>query len=117
MNDTSVRISKIEISGFKNTQYGQIEMPSAIEKNFFSSSADILGIYGQNGSGKTAVIEAMALLQILLTGKSLPKEAGHYISEDMDSLKISVTFMMQTPDKASLAEYSVILGKLPEGEI
>lgn len=117
MNDTSVRISKIEISRFKNTQYGQIELPSAIEKNFFSSSADILGIYGQNGSGKTAVIEAMALLQILLTGKSLPKETGHYISEDMNSLKISVTFMIQTPDKASLAEYSVILGKLPEGEI
>ena len=62
MNETSVRISKIVISGIKNTQYGQIEMPSAIEKDYFSLSADILGIYGQNGSGKTAVVEAMALL-------------------------------------------------------
>jgi AAA15 family ATPase/GTPase len=117
MNETSVRISKIEISGFKNTQYGQIEMPSAIEKDYFSSSADILGIYGQNGSGKTAVVEAMALLQILLTGKSLPKETGHFISEDMDSLKIGVTFMIQTAHKSATIDYTVILGKLPDREI
>lgn len=117
MNETSVRISKIEISGFKNTQYGQIEMPSAIEKNYFSSSADILGIYGQNGSGKTAVVEAMALLQILLTGKSLPKETGHFIAEDMDSLKISVTFMIETEQKSATIDYTVVIEKLPDREI
>lgn len=107
MNDTAVRISEIEISGFKNTQYGRIEMPSSIDKNHFSNTADILGIYGQNGSGKTAIIEAMSVIQMLLTGNSLPKETSHYISEDKDSCTIRVKFMVQSPEKAALAEYTV----------
>ncbi len=114
MNDTTVRISEIEISGFKNTQYGHIEMPSAIEKDYFSSTADILGIYGQNGSGKTAVIEAMSIIQMLLTGKSLPRETSHYISEDMDSCKIRVKFMVQSTSKTAMADYTVQFQKTPD---
>lgn len=33
---TMVRISEIELKGFKNTQYGRIIMPSAGNKDFFS---------------------------------------------------------------------------------
>ncbi len=32
---TMVRISEIELKGFKNTQYGRIIMPSAGNKDFF----------------------------------------------------------------------------------
>lgn len=117
MNDTTVRISEIEISGFKNTQYGHIEMPSAIEKNYFSTTADILGIYGQNGSGKTAVVEAMSVIQMLLTGKSLPRETSHYITEDRDSCKIRVKFMIQSPSKTSMADYTVQFQRTPERDL
>lgn len=114
MNHTTVRIIEIELSGFKNTHYGHIEMPSAIEKNYVSTTADILGIYGQNGSGKTAVVEAMSVIQMLLTGKSLPRETGHYITEDHDSCNIRVKFMIQTPTKSAMADYTVQFQKTPD---
>ncbi len=117
MNETTVRISEIELFGFKNTQYGRIEMPSAIEKNYGSSTADILGIYGQNGSGKTAVVEAMSVIQFLLTGKSLPRETGHYITEDRDFCRIHVKFIIQSPQKTAMADYTVQFQKTPDRDL
>ena len=117
MNETTVRISEIELFGFKNTQYGRIEMPSAIEKNYGSSTADILGIYGQNGSGKTAVVEAMSVIQLLLTGKSLPRETSHYITEDRDFCRIHVKFIIQSPQKTAMADYTVQVQKTPDRDL
>ncbi|MDR1770656.1 MAG: ATP-binding protein [Hungatella sp.] len=113
---TMVRISEIELKGFKNTQYGRIVMPSAGNKDFFSKTADILGIYGQNGSGKTAVIEAMELVQTLLTGRPLSKEAVHYISKDAETCTITVKFIIQTDSKKAMAEYSVQLKRITKSE-
>ena len=113
---TMVRISEIELKGFKNTQYGRIIMPSAGNKDFFSKTADILGIYGQNGSGKTAVIEAMELVQTLLTGRPLSKEAVHYISKDAETCTITVKFIIQTDSKKAMAEYSVQLKRISKSE-
>ncbi|MDR0923763.1 MAG: ATP-binding protein [Hungatella sp.] len=113
---TMVRISEIELKGFKNTQYGRIIMPSAGNKDFFSKTADILGIYGQNGSGKTAVIEAMEFVQTLLTGRPLSKEAVHYISKDAETCTITVKFIIQADSKKAMAEYSVQLKRISKSE-
>ena len=67
-----VRILEIELNNFKNVKNGVIQMPSEQEEKYFEYSSDIVGIYGQNGSGKTAVIQAMAFIQRLLMGESLP---------------------------------------------
>lgn len=113
MSQTIVRISEIKLEGFKNIQLGYVVMPSTQNKNYFSNSADILGIYGQNGSGKTAVIEAMKFIQILLTGQSLPQETVHYISKGTDTCSISIKFIIQNENQKVLAEYSVQLKKTP----
>ncbi|MFV0239408.1 MAG: AAA family ATPase [Lacrimispora sphenoides] len=113
---TTVRISEIELKGFKNTQYGRIIMPSAGIKDYFSKTADILGIYGQNGSGKTAVIEAMEFVQTLLTGRPLSREVVHYISKDMETCTITVKFIIQTVSKKTMAEYSVQLKRISKSE-
>ena len=55
MTNAVVRISEIELKGFKNIQHGLIQMPSLVEKEYFQDNSEILGIYGQNGSGKTAI--------------------------------------------------------------
>jgi len=106
MPEAIVRISEIQLTDLKNTYYGKIEMPAYAEKNYFSEKADLLGIYGQNGSGKTAVIEAMDLIQMLLAGKSLPEDTVHYISEESGSCSITVKFLIRFPDKSILAEYT-----------
>lgn len=117
MNETIVRISEIELNGFKNTGFGRIEMPSTIDKNYFSYSADILGIYGQNGSGKTSVIEAMSFIQMLLTGNSLPLETIHYLSKEEGCCRIFVKFIIASPAKTAMAEYSVQFSLTEENEL
>lgn len=67
--NTYIRISSITIDNFKSVVHGVLQLENTRAK----SDASILGIYGQNGSGKTAVINALAVLQTLLTGNSLSK--------------------------------------------
>ncbi len=112
MKDFLVRISSIELKGFKNTEYGLLEMPSVINGGLFSKKSDILGIYGQNGSGKTAVIEAMAIIQKLLMGGALPEETVQYISKEMNSCSILVSFAISSHGDQSKAEYSVVLNRI-----
>ena len=61
----TVRIQKVVLENFKSVEYGEMEM--ACGKKFvpYDTQSDILGIYGQNGSGKTSMIEALAILEYL----------------------------------------------------
>lgn len=64
-----IRLSYVELFDFKNTEYGIIEFPTAgIDPRDLDPGADIIGIYGQNGSGKTSVVDALAILKALLSG-------------------------------------------------
>lgn len=107
--DTLIRICQIELSGFKNTRFGRIVMPAAFSGELFSRRSDILGIYGQNGSGKTAVIEAMDLIRTLLSGESLEDTVVHYIAEDEPSCTIEVKFSLESEVFQALAGYCVTL--------
>ena len=92
MLDSLVRICEIRLTGFKNTTCGVVQMPSELNEAYFMRHADVLGIYGQNGSGKTAVIEAMDFIQRLLMGKPLPADAVEYIGKNQGHCSIEVTF-------------------------
>ena len=57
-----IKLKSVELKNFKNVKYGKIEFKE--EKHSRSSGnmfkiANILGIYGQNGSGKTSVINGL----------------------------------------------------------
>ena len=66
MKNVITRLNNVEIHNFKNVSYGTFSMPLANADLNDEFHADILGIYGQNGSGKTSVIEATSVLQSLL---------------------------------------------------
>lgn len=74
MKDAVVRIEGIEIENFKNVRFGSIRFDS--NKNYKSS---ILGLYGQNGSGKTALIDAIELLKLCLSGKTIPVSFADHV--------------------------------------
>lgn len=116
MKDAFVRLCEIKLEGFKNTQYGLVQMPSAIVGSYFSQMSDILGIYGQNGSGKTAVIEAMNFIQRLLMGRPLPEDTVHFISKELNRCAITVTFAISTQGKEAKAEYTVELKRISDEE-
>lgn len=54
-----VRIQKITLKNFKNVKYGTVLLTNPLKKY----KASVLGLYGQNGSGKTALIEAIQILK------------------------------------------------------
>lgn len=100
-----VRIMEIELNGFKNVRHGVIQMPCAFNKSYFNYKSDILGIYGQNGSGKTAIVEAMRFVDILLQGESLPEEFLSYISKGEEKCSIRVRFSIESEEEKCLTDY------------
>lgn len=114
MKNALVRICGIKITGFKNTNSGVVEMPSALSGAYFSRKADVLGIYGQNGSGKTAVIEAIGFVQRLLMGKPLPINAVEYIGKEQEQCSIEVSFALEYGEMKSKTIYAVALSRSAE---
>ena len=67
-----VRLQEIAIENFKNVGKGIANFQSYrnIKKMEPEDGADILGIYGQNGSGKTALVECLDILKSVMAGNS-----------------------------------------------
>lgn len=93
MKDSSIRIADITIRNLKNVSYGEIDVSR--QKNVSYEKSDVIGVYGQNGSGKTAVIDALWFVKSLMCGVSLSDDAGNYISKSTDSAEIETTFNLR----------------------
>ncbi|MGH4036715.1 MAG: AAA family ATPase [Sphaerochaeta sp.] len=89
--NTIVRLINLKINDFKNVREGEIKTATTFES---MDKSDIVGIYGQNGSGKTAVVNALYLLKILLDGHKLPSIKEYLIYLNEDQLKLSYEFLI-----------------------
>lgn len=105
MKIENVRITNINISNFKNVISGSLDL----DKSKKSRKACILGIYGQNGSGKTALIDIIELLQHLLCGRSVPDKFADYINIDTDTASIGFEFSAG----AQFVSYSFDMKSIP----
>lgn len=92
MQEFIVRIQRAELNNFKNVEHGAFNFACNLKEDIFEYGADILGIYGQNGSGKTAFIRSLAVLDALLSGNRLPKDILNYITVGGDSSRIAFEF-------------------------
>ena len=88
MVNTTVRIESIEIKNFKNVGYGHLDF----EDSKKGGKASILGLYGQNGSGKTALIDALELLRLALSGRAIPAYFADYINVDSEYATLKYGF-------------------------
>lgn len=93
-----VRIIEAELENFKSVEYGNIVFNCGKEKVPYNTKSDILGIYGQNGSGKTSFIEALDILRILMSGGSIPNYYADCIAKGKEYSKLSFTFDFQYPN-------------------
>lgn len=88
MLGVTVRLKSAIIENFKNVKYGKIDFPN--NKKGYNSS--ILGLYGQNGSGKSALIEALGLLKNCLGGWVVPAYYTDFINVDSDCSSFEFVF-------------------------
>ena len=100
MQSYDVRITHITIRNFKNVIYGNINLSDKI-KDYRSS---ILGVYGQNGSGKTALIDALELLKYALCGRMIPSRFADCIN--VDTAEAELDFGFELRDKDSILPIS-----------
>lgn len=87
MDKSIVRIKKITIDHFRNVKHGSVQMNCNGNRK-----GDLLGIFGQNGSGKTAMIKAISLLQYAITHTKLKKDFVDYINFANDHSSFTFDF-------------------------
>ncbi len=73
-----LRIKSIRLRNFRNIEDGKVELPNGKLSDYLEETPSILGLYGQNGSGKTSLILAISLLKTV--GMGLPVKPKHYMS-------------------------------------
>src|SRR5690606_555914 len=64
-----VRFKSINIKNIKNVKEGKIVFPDYNPEAEIRNN--ILGIYGQNGSGKTTIVNGFRIIQLLFAGVSI----------------------------------------------
>lgn len=106
--DELIRIERIEIKGIKNVRQGVINFNeySSIVKGNFDDLKSVLGIYGQNGSGKTTVLEVTKLLKNILVGNKLPENFDKFINNECDKAEISYQFFITSNNYKQLITYT-----------
>ena len=87
-----VRLSSLQLTNIKNVKNGTIYMPNTVNKILSADKAEILGIYGQNGSGKTAIVDALYFLQKVMVGADLDQSLEDYMTIDSDTAEIFADF-------------------------
>ena len=99
-----IQIQSITLKNFKNVVSGSVEF-----KNH------VLGVYGQNGSGKTALINALEFLQVLARGDSLNPIGAHYILSGQQSSECTFQFNVLEDDEIiKTLSYTFTLERHPE---
>lgn len=110
----SIRLERIEITNFKNVRYGVIDLPPDHKSN---SACSMLGLYGQNGSGKTAMIDSLQILKYLLSSFVCCSSDdvsgwGDCINVEAASAELAWTFrIVEETGVEHSVEYSVTLRK------
>lgn len=107
--ESVVRLASLKILNIKNVRSGQIVLPMAFRKQLSYRHAEVLGLYGQNGSGKTAVIDTLYHLQGIMVGNTLEEELADYIGINNDQAEITADFNIFAGSTIYEVSYRVIL--------
>lgn len=105
-----IRLTSIHLENFKNTESGTVPLSSWTPGKPLGGS-DIVGLYGQNGSGKTSVIQALSILKKALTGNSLQSEIADCVSRTTceSTLSFEGALFSKEKDAEGLFSYSLTI--------
>ena len=102
MKPNLLRLTEVDLINVKNVERGHLNFlsPRGLQK------ASLLGLYGQNGSGKTALINSLGLLKKLLSGESLPQEYSKLIGLGKKYAQFDFKFDLSTGEYSYRIFYS-----------
>jgi AAA15 family ATPase/GTPase len=114
IRNAQYRISKVVLHNFKCVDYGEIvlvpDKRKSDDEEFETSGANILGVYGQNGSGKSALVDALTILKRCLSGRSIPANLVDCISVKTNESRLEFSFQVTYADgEWREAIYSILL--------
>ncbi|MDP5276192.1 AAA family ATPase [Chengkuizengella axinellae] len=101
-----IRVTNVEINNLKNVKRGYFHTNSNFEQ---LKEADVIGFYGQNGSGKTAVVDAFSLLHKLIGTITLPEVSSHLIYFNEKSVDLTINFIVKNKFGEYFLKYKVSL--------
>lgn len=103
----NVRLTGITIQNFKNIVNGTV----SFKNTRLNTPVSILGLFGQNGSGKTAIVDACNLLQTILCDMPLSAETYYDIKYDEKYAFLKYDFEMRGENTTFIVSYEFKLGK------
>ena len=110
-----VRIEAIRMENFKSVSKGEVyfnEQKSLIRGEIKDDEfSSILGIYGQNGSGKTTIIECLKIIQQLFSMKFLSNNLINCFRYDEDNIKLETDFYLFNDNEKFYFTYQIIFKK------
>ncbi len=112
MAERVVRLAALSISNIKNVKKGTITFQGRKKRQFVFRDAEVLGIYGQNGSGKTAVIDVLFHLKKIMTGEPLLEELADCIDVNAAQAEIAADFDILLKGRVLEAGYKVVLRRV-----
>ena len=101
MKNLVVKIDSIKMVNFKNI------IKSEISFSYKDEILNTVGIYGQNGSGKTAVIEAMNLLKHLLMDIPFQKDLYYFINVHYNEMLLDYKLRFKKEKNEYIIKYSI----------
>ena len=104
MDLEKLKIGSIEIENFKNVSYGFADFS---DKN---ESINVIGIYGQNGSGKTTIIEVISFIRSMISASRIDEDLFDMLHTDKIA-KAHVSFII---NNTHILEYEIELCKIIE---
>ena len=112
--DCKIRVLKISVKNLKNLKDGSIEFESyknVLSGNFNFEKSDIVGIYGQNGSSKSTIINAFSVLKTIFTSQSINNDFYEKISKNANACKIEISLYNEYNDCNFIYDYYLNLTK------
>lgn len=107
MTKSVIKLERISLNNFKNISHGEIDL--SVAKG--ASGNGVLGVYGQNGSGKTAMIDSLTLVQSLMRGFPVRQDYVNFIHVNEKSAELKFDFSMMNKYGELLIKYSFDLCK------
>lgn len=114
-----VRLQKVSLHNIKNVVGGSISFPSKEKPESLNDHADVLGVYGQNGSGKTALIESLRILKAMLSGLPIQGAVANDIRQGQEnpSMSFDFEFLVYLGEERYTVIYSFSLKEGPKSPL